>query len=480
MLKRMAPLLPLLMVAGCATLVPKTTSVSKITAANAVAATAEAAAVPPVNATTAHASHTVPPTAGRSGTGPFRDPSEPDAMSEIAPILEEIAVADPALHSEVLQQLGGTKPSLWSLTVQRAQQTLAYRQQLAGGTSSTPNVPTPLIASAPQPKQPSVPTSQVVQASATVAEPIKPLPPVEAPPLHVGGGDAQPPNQISNVYYTSEDRAAHQDATAIASSEPPSTPVRLASRDADTGSFDAPPSTPLELSWREHLDAAIAGMASETTETTRSPTEARERVRLNLMQLAAGKTNDAVTAAPGLSAAEQGYWSNQLYALSTMLDSERSTDRRFRADATAHHQAEASARLRSLGSLQIRNFTTCREVYGFGAYEPMNDARYAPGDSIILYAEIDNYQSEVTTDGYRTAISSSYHLVSADGSEAASGDFPEVDDLCLTRRRDFHIQYTVPLPRGLRGGEYRLELTVTDALGNKTGHDELRLTVQSR
>ncbi|MEO0529655.1 MAG: hypothetical protein AAF266_03655 [Planctomycetota bacterium] len=463
--KRLATLTPLVIVAaGCATLVPKTTSVSKIAASNAVAATTHAVATPAdVTPVSAKAASPL-----RQETGPFRELSETDAMTEIAPLLGEIASADPELHAEVLKQLGGTKPSLWSLTVQRAQQTLAYRQQLAGVTPA---------------KQPTGVSNAIVQASATTQLPTEPLkatplpirslPPVTKPPLPtvVSNTSSQqaPPNVISNVYYTSEDRTAH-DASATAS-------IQLASSEANSDSLEV---EPVELSWQEHLDAAIAGMAKESTDDTRSPDEAREQVRLNLMQLAAGRTDDAVGSISGLSAVEQGYWSNQLYALSTMLDSERSADRRVRADATAHHQNEASAKLRALGSLQIRNFTTCREIYGFGAYEPIRDPEYAPGDSITLYAEIDNYKSDVTTDGYRTAISSSYHLVSADGTEAASGDFPEVDDLCLTRRRDFHIQYTVPLPRGLRGGEYRLELTVTDELGSKTGHDELRLTVQSR
>jgi hypothetical protein len=55
-----------------------------------------------------------------------------------------------------------------------------------------------------------------------------------------------------------------------------------------------------------------------------------------------------------------------------------------------------------------------------------------------------------------------------------------VDDLCLTLRRDFHIQYALTLPTTVAPGDYRLELSVTDRLGQKIGHDQMLLTVGPR
>ena len=133
-----------------------------------------------------------------------------------------------------------------------------------------------------------------------------------------------------------------------------------------------------------------------------------------------------------------------------------------------------------MGNLQVRNFVACREVYGYGAYEPTTDGRYAPGDQLVLYAELDNYRSDATAEGYRTTFDSSYRLVNQAGDEVASGDFPVVDDLCLTLRRDFHIQYALTLPATVPPGDYRLELTVTDRLGQKIGHDQMLLTVGPR
>lgn len=467
---RIAPL-TLLLLTGCTPFRAPSTAFREVVNAKTAAANA------PTDATPAVASPAAP---GRETVGPYAQPSEQEAMSQIAPQLGQIAAADPELHTKVLEQLAGTKPSLWSLTVQQAQQTLAYRKQLEGADApATASQPTQVAKAptAPEPTQvkldqpPTAPPvaehrQMIQQVSAT--EPVslpKPAPPATTMEVRQTSATGDPtPSVIQNSHYST-------DAT------PGATAVALTPRNQPSAPIHANPTMSAPADWRSHLDSAITQLSSDSGAPPRSSEEARERVRLQLLKLAAGQTDGASSALPGLSSAEQGYWSNQLFALSTMLKDQQSADRRALVDAAARHQAEASAKLRSMGSLQLRNFVTCREVYGYGAYDPLPDPQYTPGDQIILYAEIDNYRSDATSEGYRTTLASSYRLVDEQGKEVAAGDFPEVDDLCLTLRRDFHIQYGVTLPTLLQPGEYRLELTVNDRLGDKLGHDELALTV---
>ncbi len=433
------------------------------------------------SAADAHVDHAVPvaaiPVAARPAPGPYPEMTEQEASTLVAPMLAEIAVADPELHAEVLQQLSGTKPSLWTLAVQSAQHRLAYRQQLAGKSASpqtNPVVTSPAevkpaasIAKLPTPQSPPS-TSQVVQASATAeATPSNPL--SSAPmPMVVGDNASQQPQVIENHLLNEETtRLAMASKPETTSSAPQANPL-------------FPPDPPKPKDWRGHVDAAIGELGAHASTPPTSVGEARERMRLQLLQLVAGDTKRAVAPAAGLSSAEQGYWSNQLYAMSTLLDEKGPADLRTRVDAAVRHQTEASAKLRSMGNLQVRNFVACREVYGYGAYEPTPDSRYAPGDQVILYAELDNYRSDATSEGYRTTFDSSYRLVNQAGEEVATGDFPVVDDLCLTLRRDFHIQYAVTLPATAAPGDYRLELSVTDRLGQKIGHDQLAITVGAR
>ncbi|QDT69518.1 hypothetical protein MalM25_24570 [Planctomycetes bacterium MalM25] len=387
-------------------------------------------------------------------TGPRPEVSQQDAMRQIAPMLAQLSASDAKLHAEVLDQLAAAKPSLWSLTVQRALNTSEYRQQLTGQ-STTPAPAPPAVA--PQP------TTMVTNPAATAA-------PVHLPPPTPPAS----PTTDANVIQAS----AVAEPVAAASLSPAAKAMGAAPETIGNPHFDVVSSQEpvAELDWREHLGEAIEQLKTQP----RTPGETHEQVRLQLMQLVAGETDHSTPSAPGLPASEQGYWSNQIYALATLLSDKSGGDRLARADAAARHQSEASAKLREFSSLRVQNFVTCKEVYGFGAYEPLAEARYAPGDQVILYAEIDNYQSDVSDEGYRTTIASSYRLVGLDHNEIVGGDFPEVDDLCLTRRRDFHIQYGVTLPGGLTPGDYRLELTVRDRLGEKVGHDQLMLTIVRR
>lgn len=459
---RLAPI-ALVTLAGCATFGTPTTALREM----------NSAADP-------RAPQAVPMTATSGATqtpGPFAEMSEQEAMALVSPMLAEIAVADPELHAEVLQQLSGTKPSLWTLAAQSAQHRLAYKQQLAkkdkAATTTTQVAATKPTTPAKLPTPSSLTDdADIIQASATVDSP----PPMSAAsmPLVVGAdASQQQPSVIENHHMMDE-------ATRLAMASKPQASTPQPSSTAPQAKALFPPEPAKPTDWRGHVDAAIGELGARASSPPKSVDEARERMRLQLLHLVAGDTKQAVAPAAGLSSAEQGYWSNQLYAMSTMLDEKGPADIRTRVDAAARHQSEASAKLRSMGNLQVRNFVACREVYGYGAYEPTTDGRYAPGDQLILYAELDNYRSDATAEGYRTTFDSSYRLVNQAGDEVARGDFPVVDDLCLTLRRDFHIQYALTLPTTVAPGDYRLELSVTDRLGQKIGHDQMLLTVGPR
>ncbi|MEN0111521.1 MAG: hypothetical protein AAF805_12445, partial [Planctomycetota bacterium] len=393
--------------------------------------------------------------------------SQQEAFQQVAPMLQKIAAADPTLHGEVMTQLAGAPPHLWSLTVQQAERKLAYREQMSGDAEPAAEDATALAQQTPEPTTPATTPAAypVVRASADIDQPSAPAAAVTPLPEVVGASaGAAKPQVIQNQH------------AAPAASEQPL--VRVASRSQTIPAATAPAAE--RIDWQTRLDEAIARLAEETPERPGTPAEALAHARLGLLRLAKGDTDGAVAPPPGLSSAEQGYWSNQVFALAALLDATRAADRDAAAVAALRHQGEASAKLRSMAGLQVRNLNFCREVYGYGAYEPETAPQYRGGDQLILYAEIDNYASDETPDGYRTAIASSYRLVGPSGVAAASGDFPVVDDLCLTRRRDFHIQYGVALPETLAAGDYRLELTVTDRLGGKIGHSELPLTVAGR
>ncbi|MEN1680375.1 MAG: hypothetical protein AAGJ46_12350, partial [Planctomycetota bacterium] len=200
-----------------------------------------------------------------------------------------------------------------------------------------------------------------------------------------------------------------------------------------------------------------------------STDEAYQHARLRMLKLAAGDADGAVAPIPGLSPTEQRYWSNQFFALSTMLDSTAQPQSARRAAAAELHLATAQQELEQMASLAVRNLTFCTDVYAFGGYDERPTRRFRPGEEVNLYVEIDNYRSEPSKDGYRTLLGGSYQVLDARGARVDGREFTPVDDYCLSRRRDFHMHFIIGLPERIYAGEYQLELTINDQLGNKIG-----------
>jgi hypothetical protein len=128
------------------------------------------------------------------------------------------------------------------------------------------------------------------------------------------------------------------------------------------------------------------------------------------------------------------------------------------------------AHLRELGALSLRDFAFCRNVYGYGAIEPYKDDRFAPGEQVTLYVEVENYHSQSTETGFTTSLGSTYEILNEKDQRVDGGEFPNVEDVCRTRRRDFHIQFGLTLPEKIAPGRYQLELIVRDRQSDKIAH----------
>jgi len=232
--------------------------------------------------------------------------------------------------------------------------------------------------------------------------------------------------------------------------------------------------------WQQHLHLAIDDLNAQLVDEPRSTAEVHQLVSLRLLELLAGDTDAAIKPIPGISAEEQDYWSAQLVALATFLDHHRQPDDQRRAAASVVHLDKAVGHLRELGALSLKNFAFCKKVYGYGAYEPINNPMFSPGQQVTLYLEVKNYHSESTQQGYTTKLGASYELRNDEGERVANGEFPIVEDCCQSRRRDFHIQYGLVLPKTARAGKYHLKLLMKDRQSDKMGSASLALEIHQR
>lgn len=385
--------------------------------------------------------------------------SREQAFQQVLDDLQELGKESPAAQQRLLAQLRTSDPSYWEALAHRAKSELKYHQELVATSTPTANQ---RVAALPE-----SPTS----GEAPRATPSKP--------------SAQPtqPNQPPNLHPPTHEALQHAAPHSAAQQQHIDPAVQTASATMRFGATDSAVAMPMpgqpggDLSWDAALDRAIEGLSTELSTHPQTTAEAYHHVRLRLLQLAAGNLNDAAQAAPGLTATEQQYWSNQLLAISTLLDHHTQTDARRRAAAGGVHLKRAIDELDELGSLTVSNVVFCQEIYGFGAYKPVEKTHFKPGQEVKLYAEIDNYKSLPTPQGVHTSLATSYKVLDQHGGLVDSGEVPVVNDYCAQRRRDFHIEYTLTLPQRVYPGAYVLELTLTDQLGDKIGHGSIQFDI---
>jgi hypothetical protein len=232
--------------------------------------------------------------------------------------------------------------------------------------------------------------------------------------------------------------------------------------------------------WKSELNATIADLEKRVSPTPTSIDQLHDHMRLRALDLLAGREEEAYRPIPGASAAQQDYWSKQLFAMSAYLSNGGKLDDKQRAAAALAPLDEARAKLSELATLQIRNAAFVTSVDGFGAYEPRKATSFKPGQRVELYAEVENFRSESRDDGYHTSLGTSYQILDKTGKRLDGKQFPDVADKCRNHRRDFHMQYELPLPAGMAPGEYTLELTITDHNSGKIGQTTLPLEISGR
>ncbi len=64
---------------------------------------------------------------------------------------------------------------------------------------------------------------------------------------------------------------------------------------------------------------------------------------------------------------------------------------------------EAASRLALLSPLTVRHIAFCTEVASYGVVTPFKETEFTPGEQVLLYAEVENFKSEETPKGFRTA-----------------------------------------------------------------------------
>ncbi|MEQ8209698.1 MAG: hypothetical protein RH917_07685 [Lacipirellulaceae bacterium] len=386
---------------------------------------------------------------------------EKAALSGVLDELQEIGAIDPSAQQQLMADLKETKPEHYALVVDQFRTALAYRQQLAEREmkKAQHSSPEEMIAHGSRSRQASRRRSDEATA------------PNGVPAMQIASSAAR-----ENF----ESRAASRTTKSLHLPPPPSSVASAIDNQVQvvTHVEAGLPTANSNASWEEQLKSSIAKLEASVAPSPRTVDEVHEHLRLRTLQLLAGNQEAALQPIPGASPAQQDYWAKQLYAISTFLDQKSHKDSKSRAAAALVHLDAARGQLAELATLQVRNMTFASRVDGFGEYKTVEKARFKPGGQVTLYAEVANYRSDSTEEGYRTLLTTSYQIVDKAGQRVDGGQFPDIEDLCQNRRRDFHMQYTIPLPMRIYAGTYEMQLIITDGLSNKIGQASVPFEIE--
>lgn len=374
-------------------------------------------------------------------------------MAEIAALGD----VNPAVQKRLLEELRQSDPALWPLLTQQIRATLAYQQQRAGKTAehsaATPGAMTP--ASVAEGNTSGAPPAHL---------PVAPIQPAAAgAPEQVAATPAAPAG-------ASELKASAKESAAATANQAVDSPIKQVSYEEPIAPGD----------YDSQLSEAIKALEVQTREPSQAPEAVARQAKLRMLYLVAGRRDDALRPISGASTAQQEYWSKQLYALSTYLDSQRISDDGRRAAETVSHLTHAAASLSELGPLVVKNLSFCTEVSSYGVYKRTDHNEFKPGQQILLYAEVEHFKSEETREGFHTALQSSYQILDSQGRRVAHDDFALTEEHCQNRRRDYFVRYFLTLPTQIYEGQYTLELTVEDTLGRKIGQSTIQFGVPNK
>ncbi|TWT56961.1 hypothetical protein KOR42_03170 [Thalassoglobus neptunius] len=219
--------------------------------------------------------------------------------------------------------------------------------------------------------------------------------------------------------------------------------------------------------WEDELQRLISLMSAESIVTSGtsslSPNELRHHVALRLLMLINGQPELAQEPIPGLSASEQEFWTALFWGLSSYIDQEN-PDVAERTSQAISQLRLATSHLEVTARLRLKNVLFCQRIDGFGNYETYLSDRFRAGQRVLIYAEIKNFTSKMTSDGeYSTRIRSLLEIYdSTTGNRVDANDFPSTEDLSRTQRSDYYHSYRIDFPEHLSPGNYSLKITIVD------------------
>jgi len=206
----------------------------------------------------------------------------------------------------------------------------------------------------------------------------------------------------------------------------------------------------------------------------------RREQDLRLLYLIANEPGAAVAAIDSLPNGDQDFWQEVMLGLAQYRSDEPDVPRQQRLSNTVGQLRTAVRRLAPLTTLQIRRIDICSQIYSFGRVETFSLNEFDPGDPILLYVELENFASRLTTTGsYETSFDAQLKFFE-DGSDEAieTVELAEITDQSTSERVDYYQSFELTIPSHLTSGRYRIAVQLRDRTSGKKAQESVEFRVR--
>ncbi len=237
-----------------------------------------------------------------------------------------------------------------------------------------------------------------------------------------------------------------------------------------------------------HIQSAIQELEAELSawpqkmsgEADRAAEWRQKQTDLRLLYMIAGKSAESVRIIESLPEEEQEFWQSLMMSMNSYRETSGDADRTEQLTESLRHLRTASKKLQPLSRLTIQRSMLCDRIDGFGNVVAFPTSNFEPGQRVIVYTELQNFQSELTDDGkYRSEFAARIEFMREGDDEVLEKiQVLQIEDLCDVERTDYFQSFELTLPA--LEGKYRMRIMLRDYLSQQVAESSLEFSVRSR
>lgn len=258
------------------------------------------------------------------------------------------------------------------------------------------------------------------------------------------------------------------------------TPPPGSSDSGDSATAPAETETESWIAEARQAHDALERMLARESESLSDDERNRLEIRRRMLALVLGDRDEAVETIDSLDEPQKEFWKEQAFGLFHLIEPEDlDLDASFRFENQRRiaigvdHLRRAEQALASTASLRVHSIALCDQVNSYGNFREFPHRRFAKGEQVIAYCEVENFRAERVVDGeqgdlYESEFRPSIVIFDGTRKAVAQQDFDPIVDRSRRIRRDFYLHFVYTMPSDLPPGKYKLAVMLEDLKAQKS------------